>query len=137
MAKIIAGPTSASPTRAKSKSISSLKPVGYVTQIILGTKPLSDFDKSVDLWYKQGGWGSHRSGTGVHGFPETVRESNPKQCMGMLLGGIPLSVSEEKGENMKKLIEYGPAAVWEEAFPLGNGALGAMVYGGVPGKCST
>ncbi|MBN2626069.1 MAG: glycoside hydrolase family 95 protein, partial [Spirochaetales bacterium] len=32
---------------------------------------------------------------------------------------------------MKKLIEYGPAAVWEEAFPLGNGALGAMVYGGV------
>ncbi len=27
----------------------------YVTQIILGTKPLSDFDKFTELWYKQGG----------------------------------------------------------------------------------
>ena len=32
---------------------------------------------------------------------------------------------------MKSLIEYVPASRWEEAFPLGNGALGAMVYGGI------
>ncbi len=26
----------------------------------------------------------------------------------------------------------GPAARWTEALPLGNGRLGAMVFGGVP-----
>mgnify|MGYP001553828639 FL=1 len=25
-----------------------------------------------------------------------------------------------------------PSSIWEEALPLGNGTLGAMVYGGVP-----
>ncbi|MBN2626068.1 MAG: hypothetical protein JXA95_05325 [Spirochaetales bacterium] len=41
--------------KSEEQIISNLKPVEYVIQIILGTKPLSDFDKSVDLWYKQDG----------------------------------------------------------------------------------
>jgi len=32
---------------------------------------------------------------------------------------------------MEKLIADEPAARWEEAFPLGNGSLGAMVWGGL------
>ena len=34
-------------------------------------------------------------------------------------------------DNNKRLVEYKPAASWNEAFPLGNGSLGAMVYGGI------
>ena len=31
---------------------------------------------------------------------------------------------------MSGLLYNSPASVWEEALPLGNGRMGAMVYGG-------
>ena len=35
---------------------------------------------------------------------------------------------------MERLWYRQPAAEWEEALPIGNGRLGAMVYGGVDGE---
>ncbi|NLB03785.1 MAG: hypothetical protein GX841_10430, partial [Bacteroidales bacterium] len=41
---------------------------------------------------------------------------------------IPQSSPEE---NPMRLFYEQPAAIWEEALPIGNGRLGAMVFGGV------
>ncbi len=42
--------------------------------------------------------------------------------------GIPQSSPEE---NPMRLFYEQPASIWEEALPIGNGRLGAMVFGGV------
>lgn len=39
-------------------------------------------------------------------------------------------MKEEIKEHPWKLIYNQPAAIWEEALPLGNGHMGAMVFGG-------
>ena len=44
-----------------------------------------------------------------------------------LFSGCKGSVKEN--DNLKLWYEQ-PASVWEEALPIGNGRLGAMVYGG-------
>ena len=41
---------------------------------------------------------------------------------------IPVSSPEE---NPMRLFYEQPATIWEEALPIGNGRLGAMVFGGV------
>jgi alpha-L-fucosidase 2 len=38
---------------------------------------------------------------------------------------------QQRGENMHTLWYQEPATFWEEALPLGNGRIGAMIYGGV------
>ena len=47
-----------------------------------------------------------------------------------LLGFLPASCKVQENEDLK-LWYYKPASKWEEALPLGNGRLGAMVYGGI------
>src|ERR1700738_1921875 len=53
---------------------------------------------------------------------------------GLLLGGrLPLgaqSLRAPQGDELK-LWYRRPAALWSEALPLGNGLLGAMVFGGI------
>lgn len=39
-------------------------------------------------------------------------------------------MNKETQEHPWKLIYNQPAAIWEEALPLGNGHMGAMVFGG-------
>ena len=39
--------------------------------------------------------------------------------------------SKESAQNPMKLWYNQPAEIWEEALPIGNGRLGAMVYGGI------
>ena len=41
------------------------------------------------------------------------------------------AVRIRKEENMSSLWYKEPAKVWEEALPLGNGRIGAMIFGGV------
>ena len=35
---------------------------------------------------------------------------------------------------MSKLLYNAPAVEWEEALPIGNGRMGAMIYGGAAGE---
>ena len=50
----------------------------------------------------------------------------------ILLVLITVACTEQnKEENRLRLFYFQPAAEWTEALPLGNGFLGAMVYGGV------
>jgi len=43
---------------------------------------------------------------------------------------VSITVSCSSGEEELKLWYNKPASVWEEALPVGNGRLGAMIYGG-------
>ncbi len=55
-----------------------------------------------------------------------------KKCTFMLftmLAVISNQVSNAQTENELKLWYKKPAAVWEEALPIGNGRLGAMIFG--------
>ena len=51
--------------------------------------------------------------------------------LALLLLGISLSLcsSDKKSSADLKLWYDAPARIWEEALPLGNGSLGAMVFG--------
>ena len=49
-----------------------------------------------------------------------MEKTNQKQCS-----------SEPRSNKSYHITLHQPAQLWEEAFPLGNGHLGAMVYGGV------
>lgn len=40
--------------------------------------------------------------------------------------------NEEENEGLLKVEFFEPAEYWTQALPLGNGRLGAMVFGGVP-----
>ncbi|MFD0960806.1 glycoside hydrolase family 95 protein [Paenibacillus chungangensis] len=40
-------------------------------------------------------------------------------------------VNQNKGSGLHRLWYSEPASIWEEALPVGNGSLGAMVYGGI------
>jgi len=52
-----------------------------------------------------------------------------KSFLIVLLFFLPVSCKVREKENLKLWYEK-PAAIWEEALPLGNGRLGAMIYGG-------
>lgn len=43
-------------------------------------------------------------------------------------------IDGERGKTMRELWYRQPAKVWEEALPLGNGRLGAMVFGNIEGE---
>jgi alpha-L-fucosidase 2 len=45
--------------------------------------------------------------------------------------GIPASAQAPANDNTNTLWYKSPAREWEEALPLGNGRLGAMVWGGI------
>ncbi len=47
-----------------------------------------------------------------------------------LIASLLLPVTEARGQKRNKLWYDTPAAYWEEALPIGNGRLAAMVYGG-------
>jgi len=46
-----------------------------------------------------------------------------------------LFISASRGQGKLKLWYDKPAVAWEEALPLGNGRLGAMVYGNPFREC--
>ena len=43
----------------------------------------------------------------------------------------PVLAKDDASENLLRLWYQEPALVWDEALPIGNGRLGAMIYGGV------
>lgn len=47
------------------------------------------------------------------------------------MGGLAAAVMLPAGENPLRLWYQQPAQKWVEALPVGNGRLGAMVFGGV------
>src|SRR5438445_1571111 len=49
----------------------------------------------------------------------------------LLLGVVPAGAEEEAPSSTTRLWYTRPAAKWVEALPIGNGRLGAMVYGGI------
>ena len=44
---------------------------------------------------------------------------------------LPTKMNENRGFHSMRLWYEQSANIWEEALPLGNGRLGAMVYGGI------
>src|SRR5882724_9406984 len=50
--------------------------------------------------------------------------------LGLFLSFSDGFCQQPKGQELKLLYDQ-PAAIWEEALPLGNGKTGAMVFGGV------
>ncbi|MES1225172.1 MAG: glycoside hydrolase family 95 protein, partial [Bacteroidota bacterium] len=49
----------------------------------------------------------------------------------IILLGLPLFVFPQTNQNLKLWYNHPSGATWENALPLGNGRLGAMVYGNV------
>ena len=60
------------------------------------------------------------------GRPEHLR---PNAAL-MVLVALTLTVSATVNESLFKLTYDKPASKWTEALPLGNGRIGAMVFGG-------
>ena len=54
-----------------------------------------------------------------------------KKCIWMSLMGIAAVVQVVSAQQPMRLWYESPATYFEEALPIGNGRLGAMVYGGV------
>jgi alpha-L-fucosidase 2 len=57
-------------------------------------------------------------------------KSTAKSLAITLLVFFPVSCNVQENEELKLMYEK-PATRWEEALPLGNGRLGAMIYGGI------
>jgi alpha-L-fucosidase 2 len=54
-----------------------------------------------------------------------------KRIAGIILLGLPLFVFSQTTQSLKLWYNHSSGATWENALPLGNGRLGAMVYGNV------
>jgi alpha-L-fucosidase 2 len=48
----------------------------------------------------------------------------------IILAALALTVSASVKQSLFNLTYYKPASKWTEALPLGNGRIGAMVFGG-------
>jgi alpha-L-fucosidase 2 len=51
--------------------------------------------------------------------------------IGVFAFSVLFSCKAEQNDNQLKLWYNKPATAWEEALPIGNGRLGAMIFGGV------
>lgn len=69
----------------------------------------------------------------VNFFDTGIRNIARNLCMllAAVLLGLPAAAQGGKDPDLLKLWFLHPAAHWNEALPVGNGSLGAMVFGGV------
>ncbi len=64
-------------------------------------------------------------------FPSYLTRLLPLGLLACTLMGIPASAQAPAKDSSNTLWYKSPAREWEEALPLGNGRLGAMVWGGI------
>ncbi len=55
-------------------------------------------------------------------------------CIGLAVTQVPAGPPDDEASWGPILFYRQPAQKWEEALPIGNGRLGGMVFGGVPGE---
>jgi alpha-L-fucosidase 2 len=63
--------------------------------------------------------------------PSSLTRLLPLGLLACTLMGIPASAQAPAKDSSNTLWYKSPAREWEEALPLGNGRLGAMVWGGI------
>ena len=65
------------------------------------------------------------------------KDPRPRRIAALAITALLLASTAMAAEQDLKLWYTKPATKWNDALPLGNGRLGAMVFGGVAGRASS